>query len=207
MNPIFNRFMKNITITGDIENDFYNFLLENGHKKTADHCLRVGRKAEEIAITFGVDPMKAKIAGYLHDISAVFPNSERVDVARELGLEVLKEEEVFPMIIHQKISGAMAELIFNVQENDVNSAIACHTTLKANASELDKVLFVADKIEWDQDGTPPYLEKIEHYLKDSLDSASFVYIKFLFDNKEKLKVIHPYLESAYYDLQNKVILE
>lgn len=203
MNSLFNEFMLNVSMTGDIETDFYHFLLVNGHQKTAEHCLKVGRKAEQLANIYGVDPYKAKIAGYLHDVSAIFPNSKRIVVAKALGLEVLKEEEFFPMIIHQKISGVMAAEIFDVHDKEIISAIACHTTLKSNASKIDKVLFVADKIEWDQDGVPPYIKRIEHSLKESIDAASYAYIKYLFDNKSNLKVVHPFLESAYKELKEQ----
>ncbi|MCM3040636.1 bis(5'-nucleosyl)-tetraphosphatase (symmetrical) YqeK [Paenibacillus motobuensis] len=203
MNSLFNEFMLNVSMTGDIETDFYHFLLVNGHQKTAEHCLKVGEKAEQLAKIYGVDPYKAKIAGYLHDVSAIFPNSKRIVVAKALGLEVLKEEEFFPMIIHQKISGVMAAEIFDVHDDEIISAIACHTTLKSNASKIDKVLFVADKIEWDQDGVPPYIKRIEHSLKESIDAASYAYIKYLFDNKNNLKVVHPFLESAYKELKEQ----
>ena len=203
MNSLFNEFMLNVSMTGDIETDFYHFLLVNGHQKTAEHCLKVGEKADELAKIYGVDPYKAKIAGYLHDVSAIFPNSKRIVVAKALGLEVLKEEEFFPMIIHQKISGVMATEIFDVHDIEIISAIACHTTLKSNASKIDKVLFVADKIEWDQDGVPPYIKRIEHSLKESIDAASYAYIKYLFDNKNNLKVVHPFLESAYKELKEQ----
>ncbi|AZS14345.1 bis(5'-nucleosyl)-tetraphosphatase (symmetrical) YqeK [Paenibacillus lutimineralis] len=203
MNSIFDEFMLNISMTGDVETDFYHFLIVNGHPKTAEHCLKVGEKAEQLAKIYGVDPYKAKMAGYLHDVSAIFPNSERIDVAKALGLEILKEEEIFPMIIHQKISGVMATEIFNVHDDEIISAITCHTTLKSNASKIDKVLFVADKIEWDQDGTPPYIKRIEHSLKESIDAASYAYIKYLFDNKSNLKVVHPFLESAYKELKEQ----
>jgi len=203
MNPLFNEFMLNVSMTGDIEADFYHFLMVNGYQKTAEHCLKVGRKAEQLARLYDVDPYKAKIAGYLHDISAIFPNSERIVVAQALGLEILKEEEIFPMIIHQKISGVMATGIFDVHDKEMISAIACHTTLKSNASKLDKVLFVADKIEWDQDGSPPYINQMEHSLKESIDAASYAYIKYLFDNKNNLKVVHPFLESAYKELKEQ----
>jgi predicted HD superfamily hydrolase involved in NAD metabolism len=203
MNSLFNEFMLNVSMTGNIETDFYHFLLVNGHQKTAEHCLKVGRKAEQLAKIYGVDPYKAKIAGYLHDVSVIFPNSERIVVAQALGLEILKEEEIFPMIIHQKISGVMATEIFEVLDKEIIGAIACHTTLKSNASKIDKVLFVADKIEWDQDGSPPYINQIEHSLQESIDAASYAYIKYLFDNKNNLKVVHPFLESAYKELKEQ----
>ena len=65
---------------------------------------------------------------------------------------------------------------------------------------LDRVVFVADKIAWDQPGIPPYLDKLLDGLELSLAHGAFVYIEGLWERKEQLKVVHPWLEAAYYDL-------
>jgi HD superfamily phosphohydrolase YqeK len=110
----------------------------------------------------------------LHDISVVFPNYERIRVSKALGIEVLLEEEIFPLIIHQKISKVMALEIFKIQDETILNAIGCHTTLRSTSTKLDRVLFVADKIEWDQ--------------------------------RDSLKVVHPWLEDAYYELKTSLNL-
>lgn len=88
--------------------------------------------------------------------------------------------------------------------SSVLSAIECHTTLKASPSALDMVLFVADKIEWDQSGTPPYLDRIHHALQHSLEQAAFAYLSFLWEQREKLRVVHPWLKEAYEYLSSRL---
>ena len=39
----------------------------------------------------------------------------------------------------------MAEKIFDITDNEILSAIECHTTLKGKYSQLDLVVFVANK--------------------------------------------------------------
>lgn len=194
---------KNLTIsplTGNLREDVFHFLRDNGLPNTASHSRSVGDEARKIAARYGVNQESASVAGYLHDISAVFPSEVRISVAHRLGIEVLTEEETFPMIIHQKISKEMARDIFNIHEEDILSAVGCHTTLKKDSGDLDKVLFVADKIKWDQPGEPPYLHEIKRQLEHSLDLAAFEYIQYLWVQKEKLKVVHPWLKDAYYEL-------
>lgn len=135
--------VKIIELTGNLREDVYQFLLINNCPQTAEHSLLVGEESREIALKYNINAEAAERAGYLHDISAVFPNEIRVQVARELEIEVLPEEEMFPMIIHQKISKEMAKIIFNIQESEVLDAVGCHTTLRKNSTILDKVLFVA----------------------------------------------------------------
>ena len=69
------------------------------------------------------------------------------------------------MIIHQKLSKVIAKEIFKVDDEEILNAICCHTTLRKHATKMDLVLFVADKIEWDQNGAPPYLAEVKRIRK------------------------------------------
>jgi HD superfamily phosphohydrolase YqeK len=131
----------------------------------------------------------------------VVPNQHRVRAARQLGIDLLPEEEAFPMIVHQKLSVPITRALFGVADEEVLSAIECHTTLKASPSMLDKVLFVADKIAWDQQGKPPYLDDLLAALHRSLDEASLVYLDFLWDQREHLRVMHPWMVAAREELR------
>ena len=51
--------------------------------------------------------------------------------------------------------------------------------------------------------TPPYLIEIKKDWKN-LWKAPFVYISYLWERKDTLKVIHPWLEEAYWDLKGIV---
>ena len=141
---------------------------------------------------FGVDALKAEKAGYLHDISVVIPNDEKIQYAQDHGLEILPEEASFPMILHQRLSVILARDVFGVRDDAVLSAVGCHTTLKAGASSLDKVVFLADKIAWDQDFVPPYLAELLGALDDSLDRGVWVYLNYLWEMRERLAVVHPW---------------
>lgn len=189
----------------NLREDVYQFLVNNGCPKTAEHSLKVGELARKIAIRFGANQESAEIAGYLHDISAVFPSDQRIEVSRALGIEVLHEEEVFPLIIHQKISKEMARDLFNIYDQEILDAIGCHTTLRKESTLLDRVLFVADKIEWDQPGKPPYLNKITAQLNRSLEHAAFTYIDYLWQQRKNLKVIHRWLKEAYEELKLLIV--
>ena len=191
---------KSVEITGMRPRDVVNFLNLHGHQKTARHSGRVALEAKKIALRFDENQEAAFEAGWLHDISAIVPNEQRITVAKALGINPLHEEEVFPLIIHQRISQVMAQEIFGVTDQVVLSAIGCHTTLKKDASRLDKVVFVADKIRWDQDGDPPYLQELILALDVSLDDAAFCYLNFLWNRRGQLKIIHPWFSEAYQQL-------
>ena len=92
--------------------------------------------------------------------------------------------------------------LFDFLDCQVLSAVGCHTTLKAKPTLLDKVVFLADKIAWDQDGNPAYLSKIIEAMDKSLDTAVLEYLNYLWKRRSQLKVIHPWLvESREFLLQ------
>lgn len=203
MKKVFNSIVEGFQFTGDIKKDSYNLLINNKRFIIAEHTLRVADKAKSLAQKYGINQELAKIAALLHDIGGIYLNSERLEISRALGIEILSEEEKLPLILHQKISRVMAIELFGIGNQEVLEAISCHTTLKANATQLDMILFIADKIEWDQKGIPPYVEEIEKALYTSLEFGAFSFIKYQLSNKDKLKVIHPWLMQAYEDFKMK----
>lgn len=200
MHEILERLSAGFHFTGQVGRDVPAFLIHHECPKTAAHSARVARESARVARLVGADPDQAELAGWLHDISAVFPPAGRAEVARQLDLEVLPEEDLFPLIAHQKLSVVMARELFGVADEPVLKAIGCHTTLQRDASLLDKVLFVADKIEWDQSGTPPYIGRVLAGLAISIDQAALAYLRWMWEQRDSLRVVHPWLREAYEQL-------
>ncbi len=203
MHSLFLAFADSIAWTGDVRVDMIALLTRRGHHATADHCLAVGTEARHLARANGVDEARAELAGWLHDISAIIPPSRRLRAAEQLGLAVLPEESAAPMILHQKLSAAIAREMFGIADEPALSAIGCHTTLKANASALDKVVFLADKLRWDQAGDPPYLAALRTACDRSLDQGAACYLDYLWQRRNKLPVVHPWFVEAYQQLKSR----
>jgi len=192
-----------LQLTGNVSQDVPTFLQHHHHTTTALHCQQVAATARHVAALAKVNLAQAETAGWLHDISAIFPVPERVQIAHTLGLEVLPEEKDCPMIVHQKLSRQMALEIFGVTDLLILDAIGCHTTLRAQSTALDKVLFVADKLAWDQHGIPPYREELQTALSHSLDEATIFFVNYLWDHRNDLLVIHPWLRAAQQELSSE----
>lgn len=191
----------NFEPTGHLRTDVAHFYTVHGFPETAGHCAQVAAEAKRLARQFGANEEPAEAAGLLHDISVVIPNHERIAAAEAWAVPVLGEEASFPMIIHQKLSVVIAREIFAIENASLLSAIGCHTTLKAEASLLDKIVFIADKIKWDQPGIPPYLDELKHALLHSLDAGVFVYLDYLWQQRTSLRVVHPWLIAAHRELR------
>ncbi len=72
---------QNFSTSGDLEKDVTSFLTIHNCKQTAEHSIKVAYEARRLAIRFGIDEVSAFTAGCLHDISAVIPNSQRIEVS------------------------------------------------------------------------------------------------------------------------------
>lgn len=159
-----------------------NRYLWNHKEKTLGHVEEVADTAVWLAKVYNLDIAKVRIAALLHDISAIMSPQEMYEMAIAHGLEIDAAEEKYHFLLHQRISKIIAQEDYDIHDPDILDAIECHTTLKKNASMYDKVIFIADKISWDQKGVPPYYDFLKSKVVESLEEACCFYIKYQFDN-------------------------
>lgn len=190
-----------LELTGSLLQDVGTFFKRHKDNDTWDHTLKVTSQAVRIARLYGADPLKAEQAALLHDISNVIPVSRMLEVAEALHLEILEEEPRYARILHQKLSRAMAERIFGIADTEILMAIECHTTLKPGATLFDKVVFIADKVSWDMPGEHDYLNDVRgHADNGDLDRAVFAYLDHVWSQRDKMKLVHPWLIEARLEL-------
>lgn len=111
------------------------------------HSVGVAETAERLAVRYNVDPDKARLAGILHDIARDFDDNELLRRAKKASLQVSEYGFAMPLLLHGPIAAVMAQEEYGVNDPEVLNAIAVHTVGSEYMSQLDKVLFVADKIE------------------------------------------------------------
>ena len=82
-----------------------------------------------------------------------------------------------PGVLHGPLAAEVARVKLGVMDEDILNAIRYHTTLRAGASTLEKVVFVADKVALDP--TAPdrsFLPALNAALAEGLDAAAQVYL-------------------------------
>ena len=112
-----------------------------------EHSLSVSFTCMALAVRYGYDLDKAELAGLLHDCAKCYDNNSIIAACRNSGMELTEGELQAPSIIHSRLGARMAEEKFGVNDPEILSAIACHTTGKPDMSLLDKILYIADYIE------------------------------------------------------------
>lgn len=194
-------YIKMEPLSGDIRTDVKNILLINGKSKTNIHVANVADRNALISKTYDLDHDKCVIAGLLHDISAIIKPEDMLKYAYENRLEVCEAERRYPFLLHQRLSKICAVEYFNISDEEILSAIECHTTLKKCPSKYDMSLFIADKLAWDREGIPPFYEEVDAALDISLEAACYKYMEYMVEN-DMILYPHDNWIEAYDQLKN-----
>ena len=102
----------------------------------------------DLAMRYGYDGIdKAELAGLMHDCGKRF--TDEIILKKCISHKILvtdAEQKALP-VLHAKYGAWLAENKYGIEDPEIISAIACHTTGKADMSVLDKIVYIADYIE------------------------------------------------------------
>lgn len=173
-----------------INNDLKNTLSEKRYK----HSLGVMKKAEELALIYGVDVNIAKLTGLAHDIGKEFSDEEMLKYAKENNIEVDSVEKVNVGLLHAKIGADICKKKYNFTI-EMQNAIKYHTVGNENMDLLAKIIFVADKTEegrnYKKEEKNEQLQKVRELSKIDINEALLYEIdSSLIYTIQKHKLVH-----------------
>ena len=173
-----------------IDSDLKSTLSEKRYK----HSLGVMKKAEELALIYGVDVNIAKLTGLAHDIGKEYSDEEMLKYAKENNIEVDSVEEVNVGLLHAKIGADICKKKYNFTE-EMQNAIKYHTVGNENMDLLAKIIFVADKTEegrnYKKDEKNEQLQKVRELSKIDINKALLYEIdSSLIYTIQKHKLVH-----------------
>ena len=164
-------------------------LKQNLSEKRYIHSIGVMEMSEELAKIYDVDVETAKIAGLLHDIAKEIPKEEMLKYVKENNIAITEVESINIGILHGKIGADIAKKKYNVSEQ-IQKAIAYHTTTNPNMDTLAKIVYIADKIELNRKSDNFDIETERKLAKENLDKALVLILdnttKYLIDNNRLL---------------------
>ena len=137
-----------------------------------EHTLGVMYTAESLAMRYGVDMIKAAVAGLLHDCAKCIPNSQKIRLCKKHNLEVTENEEKNPSLLHAKLGALLAQKAYGVNDPEILSAIRWHTTGKPDMTMLEMIVYMADYIEPNRDKAPN-LREIRKLSFENLEEALY----------------------------------
>jgi len=187
--------------SGDPVADLQRFYQAVGKLDTLAHVTAVGAEAVQLARRLGVDPSAAHLAALAHDLAAIVPVREMVTVAEQMGIDVREADREISTLLHGPIAAAALTTKLGVQDETVLNAVRYHSTLRAGASALEKIVFLADKIAYDPRSPHQGAYVPDLMAAQSLEAACLVYLDFLLNNAWRYRwYLHPDAVAAYRDL-------
>ena len=134
--------------------------------KRYQHTLNVRRMAVKLAKRWGADPEKAALAALLHDTAKELPREEMLQILNDNAIMAENAQNRPSPVWHGICAAILAQTQWGVEDEEVLSAIRCHTTGKPGMSLLDEIVFLADMTSAERDYPEvDYLRKLEK--KDS----------------------------------------
>ncbi len=92
------------------------------------HCVNVMNTSIDLAEHYKIDLEKARVAGLLHDCGKLFN--------KKIG-----------NLEHASLGAKIAKDKYEIEDSEIIDAILYHTTGKENMTMLEKIIYLADKIE------------------------------------------------------------
>ncbi len=152
--------------------------------KRFTHTLGVVEMSEKLAKTYNADIEKCKVAALLHDICKEMDMEYIKNICKNNFMNELSEEDLENNEILHGFAGAYyVKNELGINDKEILSAIKYHTVGAENMTSVEKIVYIADAIEYGRNY--PSVVKIREETFKNLDRGILMEI----EHKEK------YLES------------
>ncbi|MBN2470132.1 MAG: bis(5'-nucleosyl)-tetraphosphatase (symmetrical) YqeK [Anaerolineae bacterium] len=195
-----------LALAGSVKESVSALLSAAGKQATLAHIRQVVTQARILAARFGESPeadmKRAALAAWCHDMAAVVPREGLVPEAERWGVPLSECDRAIPALIHGPLAAEVARQRLNVTDEDVLNAIRYHSTLRAGASTLEKIVFVADKLALDPSAPRrDFLPALQAARLEGLDAMAFTYLDWVIRHEDELGwTLHDNLRAAHAEL-------
>jgi predicted HD superfamily hydrolase involved in NAD metabolism len=168
-----------------------------------DHIMRVVDTAQQLAERYGVDPERAEWAALLHDFYKWQDKDAYAAALETSGLSLDKETAASQELSHGWMAAEFMQSTLGIEDEEIYYAIATHTTGRSGMSLLEKVIYLADRVEPGR--THPGCEQLRSLAFRDLDRAVYIAmnqtLEYLLKNHA---YIHPRTIEARNDLWRNI---
>lgn len=132
------------------------------------HVLGTEQEAIRLALRYGADVHKARVAALLHDCTKKLLEDGQLALCEKYGIGLDDIERHALKLLHSKTGAAVARDVFGV-DDEIYTAIYWHTTGHADMTKLEKIIYLADYIEPNR--AFPGLDELRRASYESLDAG------------------------------------
>ena len=181
--------------------DMYPRLRETLSDRRLIHSLLVAATARCLARQHRLNEDQCALAGLLHDCAKCMPLQTLQRIARDHRLLLDKATLASDNLLHGPVGAVLAETEFGITDQNVLSAIRCHTLGRVGMLPTDMVLFLADKIEPSR-RSYPVLEEVRALAQQSLIAATLLSMRSTQQYVTRQKaIIHPTTQRVIHWLE------
>jgi len=112
------------------------------------HSIRVAEAAALLAAKHApAEAERARMAGLLHDIAKPYSDAQLLGLAEKFGILPASVEQRSPRLLHAPVGAEIAKNDFGIADEDLLSAIRCHTVGLRGMPKCAMILYIADATE------------------------------------------------------------
>lgn len=161
------------------------------------HLAAVVAETRRLARLHGVEEERAVLAAWAHDIARASRPDELLRQARELGLNSNEVENSAPILLHGPVAAGLLARRYGVKDEEVLAVARWHSTGRVGMSALEKVVFLADKVEPQKLADDPDLAQVRQLAETDLDGAVVRYLDLqLMEVVRRGWLLHPDILAA-----------
>jgi len=166
------------------------------------HTLGVAALAEELALRYDIDPLKAKYAALVHDLAKEIPTAQQVKLARRWNLLAYPEDEENPAVLHGPLAAYWLAHCAGVSDAELLAAVAHHTLGVPQMSRLEMLIYSADLVEPNRNF--PRVDNLRKALYHSLEEGTLACVEHTLEYlKGSDRPIHPLTHLTHEDLRRR----
>jgi len=170
------------------------------------HSIGAQEKALELARKFSFSALEqeqASIAGLLHDAAKPMSPQSLLDYCENRNLAIEDVDRKTPQTLHPFVGAELLRETMGLSDETALNAIRYHTTGRSGMSRVEKVVFIADKIEGNT-RNPLYIQKMTSVLDFKKSWSLDLTMLFILDSTiqflmDKHQIIHPRTIAARND--------
>lgn len=111
------------------------------------HSFRVSIIARSLAKQFGLDSVKAEIAGLVHDIAKEKTREENTKIIKEAHMPISSFELLHQVFLHAAAGSILASTELGITDEEILNAVRYHNGRPA-MNPIENILYVADHMDY-----------------------------------------------------------
>ncbi len=144
--------------------------------KLLRHIDRVVEHARRLAHLHGASEETAALAAQAHDVVRHLPGADLLRDAAAYGLPIDPVERVEPVLLHGPVGAVVLPVHYGCTDPEAIVTTRYHTTGRPGMSLVEKIVFVADKVDPRKIEKRPELAEVRRLGDRDLDAAIGAYL-------------------------------